>query len=113
MIGVSNDERAARFLQHLQIRRAASLQLRYRLDAGLETFHSMPEPVTAFLQTDGSTLIVVYTAETPPYAAVARELARGLTGASGLPGVAGGIKEALAALTASAASAALDELGYT
>lgn len=99
-------------LARLQVWRASSLQLEFRLSLGDAELASPPEPVGVWLDQPAGRLYVTESEAELPWLAIARELA--LTLRPGLPpgSLAIAIRDVLAAPDARAASRLLDELGY-
>ncbi len=100
-------------LRRLDCKSATSLVLRYRLDAFDRVLRSQPETVAALYQPDSHCLWTTNSIDQLQWAPLARELAVALCPEED-PGLfAAGLKEVLAADTASEAAVALDELGFS
>jgi len=102
----------AGFLTDLRFSRAEELTIRLVLQAFRREFRADPEHAAAFL--DDAQLVVHYVprGSSPPWSAIARELAYAFRLDTDAGPIATGIKEVLAAPTAAEAEQALDELGY-
>jgi len=99
------------FLEGLRVVVADPLQVQFRLAVGDEVRRSAPEGVKAVLDREEGVLHVE-SDEHPPWLAIAREVARALSGSQTAGGMALAIREVLMAESLAAADAMLDELGY-
>ncbi|MDX1687205.1 MAG: hypothetical protein R3248_04405 [Candidatus Promineifilaceae bacterium] len=99
------------FLEALRVVAAEPLHVQVRLAVGDAVQRSAPEAAKAVLDREEGVLYVEGD-EHPPWLAIAREVARALSGRQTPGGMALAIKEVLVAESAAAAGEMLDELGY-
>lgn len=99
-------------LKELSCQSAASITIRYRLNAFERESYSAAEQATAIYQSDIHTLSFAKTNNVEPWAAIARELAIALLPEEDPGRFAAGFKEALAAASDDEASRTLDMLGF-
>ena len=99
------------FLEMLRAVTSDPLHVHYRLAVGDEVRRSAPEAAKAVLDKEKGILYVA-SDKPPPWLAMAREVARALSGAQTVGGMALAIKEVLVAENVAAAAEMLNELGY-
>ena len=103
---------ALAFLHELQVAHAPTLHVRYRLDIAGEEKESAPARPAAALDREAGILYVGGDPHSPPWLAIAREIAGALAGRKPAGGLVLAIKEVLAAATDEAAREMVDQLGY-